>query len=169
MNLCENLMLRVAAKNWLKHHHLYRFRELSIGPVNHTDRKGCGWPATDEPVMVICTLFAEIEHNPESIQLEKQKMGRFDLATKDLCCHRILFLEYRKGQGIGVGGFRFLDDKSFRDAEVYRKKNSRIHDFAVIMMFHLCIYSIVKFRLRRPISFMQNCRVRTLLVLLNER
>jgi transposase len=49
-------------------------------------------------------------------------------------------------------GFRFLKDKSFRVAEIFLKKNSRIQALAMIMVLCLFIYSMVEFRLRRELE-----------------
>lgn len=68
---------RAAAEKWMKNHPRYRFRELSIVPVHHKARKGRGRPKTDEPVTVSYTLDVEIEHDPEFIQQETQKLGIF--------------------------------------------------------------------------------------------
>jgi transposase len=143
---------RAAAEKWLKKHPRYRFKEISIVPVKHKDRKGRGRPKADEPVTVSYTLEAEIEHNPEFIQQEKQKLGRFVLATNDLELSPDTLLEYYKGQGTIERGFRFLKDKSFRVAEVYLKKNSRIQALAMIMVLCLFIYSMVEFLLRQALE-----------------
>lgn len=49
---------RAAAEKWLKNHQIYRFRELSIVPVKHKDRKSRGRPKSDEPLtisyLIIC-------------------------------------------------------------------------------------------------------------------
>ena len=143
---------RAAAEKWVKNHPRYRLKELSIVPVNHKTQKGRGRPKTDEPVTVSYSLDAEIEHDPEFIHQEKQKLGRFVLATNDLELSSDTILEYYKGQGTVERGFRFLKDKSFRVSEVYLKKNSRIQALAMIMVLCLFIYSMVEFRLRRALE-----------------
>jgi transposase len=47
--------------------------------------------------------------------------------------------------------FRFLKDKSFRVAEIFLKKNSRIQALAMVMVLCLFIYSMTEFRLRREL------------------
>jgi len=143
---------RAAAEKWVKHHPRYRFRELSIVPVHHKSRKGRGRPKTDEPVTISYTLDAEIEHDPEFIKQETQKLGRFVLATNDPDLSSDTFLDYYKGQGAVERGFRFLKDKSFRVSEVYLKKNSRLQALAMIMVLCLFIYSMVEFRLRQALD-----------------
>ncbi|MFA5003319.1 MAG: IS1634 family transposase [Methanolinea sp.] len=143
---------RAAAEKWVKNHPRYRFRELSIVTVHYKSRKGRGRPKTDEPVTVLYALDAEIEHDPEFIQQETQKLGRFVLATNDLDLSPDTLLDYYKGQGAVERGFRFLKDKSFRVSEVYLKKNSRIQALAMIMVLCLFIYSMVEFRLRQALD-----------------
>lgn len=90
-------------------------------------------------------LNAEIEHDPEFIQQEMQKLGRFVLATNDLELSSDTLLEYYNGHCAVERGFRFLKDKSFRVSEVYLKKNSRIQALSMIMVLCLFIYSMVEF------------------------
>jgi len=143
---------RTAAEKWVKKHPRYQFKEISVVAVKHKDRKGPGRPKSDEPVTVVYTLDAEIEFNPEFIQQETQKWGRFVLATNDVDLPPDTLLEYYKGQGAVERGFRFLKDKSFRAAEVFLKKNSRIQALAMIMVLCLFIYSMVEFQLRRALE-----------------
>jgi Transposase len=143
---------QAAAEKWLKKHPRYQFKELSVVPVKHKSRKTRGRPKADEPVVVSYTLVAEIEHVPEVIRQDTQKLGRFVLATNDLDLSPDALLEYYKGQGAVERGFRFLKDKSFRVAEVFLKKNSRIQALAMIMVLCLFIYSMVEFRLRKALE-----------------
>jgi len=143
---------RAAAEKWVKNHPRYRFKDLSFVPVTHKTRKGRGRPKLEEPVAVVYTLHAELEHDPAYIQQEKRTLGRFVLATNDIALSPDTLLEYYKGQGVVERGFRFLKDKSFRVSEVYLKKNSRIQALAMIMVLCLFIYSMVEFRLRQALE-----------------
>lgn len=141
-----------AAEKWLKNHPRYRFRELSIVPVKHKNRKTRGRPKLDESLTISYLISAEIELDSETIEREKQKLGRFVLATNDLELSPDVILEYYKNQGTVERGFRFLKDKSFRVSEIFLKKNSRIQALAMIMVLCLFIYSMVEFRLRRELQ-----------------
>ncbi len=143
---------RAAAEKWVKKHPKYRFKEISVVAITHKDRKGPGRPKSDEPVTLVFTVHAEIEHDPEFMQREIHKLGRFVLATNDLDLSPDTLLEYYKGQGAVERGFRFLKDKSFRAAEIFLKKNSRIQALAMIMVLCLFIYSMVEFQLRRALE-----------------
>jgi transposase len=143
---------RAAALKWLEKHPRYLFQEFSVVPVTHKVQKTRGRPKSDESVMISYLLSAKLEMNPDLIQKEKQKLGRFVLATNDLSISPDLLLEYYKNQGTVERGFRFLKDKSFKVAEVFLKKNSRIQALAMIMVLCLFIYSMVEFRLRRELK-----------------
>jgi transposase len=143
---------RAAAEKWLIKHPHYKFSEISVVVANHKVRKGRGRPKANEPIIASYSLVAEIEHVPEYIQEEMIKLGRFVLATNDLELSPEILLNYYKGQGAIERGFRFLKDKSFRVAEVYLKKNSRIQALVMIMVLCLFIYSMVEFRLRKALK-----------------
>ena len=143
---------QLAAEKWLKKHSRYQFKELSVVPVNHKKGKTRGRPKSDEPVDVSYLISAEIELDSVSIQQEKHKLGRFVLATNDLDLTPDSVLGYYKNQGAVERGFRFLKDKSFRVAEIFLKKNSRIQALAMVMVLCLFIYSMVEFRLRRELE-----------------
>lgn len=141
-----------AADKWLSKHTRYRFRKVSIMPISRKTTKKRGRPKIDEPMTTVYCLDVELENNPEFIHQEIQKMGRFVLATNDLDLSPDTLLEYYKEQGVVERGFRFLKDKSFRVAEVFLKKNSRIQALAMIMVLCLFIYSMVEFRLRQALE-----------------
>jgi transposase len=141
-----------AAQKWLEKNNRYRFRDFLIVPVNRKTGKTRGRPKNDEPMTVLYNIEAEIEYKPEFIQQEMKKLGRFVLATNDIDLSPDTLLEYYKGQGAVERGFRFLKDKSFRVAEVFLKKNSRIQALAMIMVLCLFIYSMVEFRLRQALE-----------------
>jgi transposase len=61
-------------------------------------------------------------------------------------------LQYYKGQNAVERGFRFLKDKSFREAEVYLKKEERIESLSMIMVLSLLIYSIGEWILKKRLK-----------------
>ena len=69
---------------------------LSIVPVKHKNRKTRGRPKLDEPLTISYLISAEIEPDSEKIEREKQKLGRFVLATNDLELSPEVILEYYK-------------------------------------------------------------------------
>jgi len=88
---------------------------------------------------------AEIEYNPAVLAEERRILGRFVLATNDLELSADELLANYKGQGAVERGFRFLKDKSFRVAEVFLKKISRIQALAMVMVLCLFIYALTEF------------------------
>lgn len=88
-----------AAEKWLNKHPRYRFRELSIVPVKHKNQKTRGRPKLDEPLTISYLISAEIESDSATIEREKQKLGRFVLATNDLELTPDTILEYYKKSG----------------------------------------------------------------------
>ena len=93
-----------------------------------------------------------IEHNPAVLAEERRILGRFVLATNDLELSADELLANYKGQGAVERGFRFLKDKSFRVAEVFLKKTSRIQALAMVMVLCLFIYALTEFQLRRELE-----------------
>ncbi|WP_243668665.1 IS1634 family transposase [Methanoculleus chikugoensis] len=90
---------------------------------------------------------------PLVVEQRRQKLGRFVLATNDRELSPDELLTNNKEQGtVERGGFRFLKDPSFRVAEIFLKKPSRIQALAMIMVLCLFIYAMTEFRLRRNLQ-----------------
>lgn len=143
---------RAAAEKWIKTYSRYRFRDFEIIPVTRKTEKLRGRPKIGDPVVISFSISATIEYDDEAIDQERLKLGRFVLATNDPELSADTLLTYYKGQGSVEGLFRFLKDKSFRVAEIFLKKNSRIQALAMIMVLCLFIYSMTEFRLRRELA-----------------
>jgi transposase len=82
------------------------------------------------------------------IHAEKEKLGRFILASNDLSLDPETMLDYYKNQSAVEKGFRFLKDKSFRTSEVYLKKPERIEALSMVMVLTLLIYSVAEWLIR---------------------
>ncbi len=130
---------RFAAGKWLQEHPLFRFSSLAIRTTTRKKTKKRGRPKADEPAETVYTVATEIEYNPQEVAERRQKFGRFVLANY-------------KEQGAVERGFRFLKDPSFRVAEIYLKKPSRIQALAMVMVLCLFIYALTEFRLRRELE-----------------
>lgn len=148
----NNLNARAAAEKWIQPHSRYRFRDFKIIPVTRKTEKYRGRPKVGDPVVISFSISATIEYNDEAIDQERLRLGKFVLATNDPELSDNTILTYYKGQGSVEGLFRFLKDKSFRVAEIFLKKNSRIQALAMIMVLYLFIYSMTEFRLRRELT-----------------
>lgn len=107
-----------------------------------------GRPAKDECVETVYSVDSPLEIVPEVIEQERARLGRFVLATNDLELDADSVLKFYKGQQSVERGFRFLKDKSFRVAEVFLKKESRIEALSMIMVLCLFVYAIAEWYLR---------------------
>ncbi|WFN33986.1 IS1634 family transposase [Methanogenium sp. S4BF] len=143
---------RIAAEKWLDKHPEYLFSELEILTVQRKEEKKRGRPKAGEPLVHSYKITADIEYDDSVVEQERQNLGRFVLATNDTGMSADELLANYKGQGSVERGFRFLKDKSFRVAEVFLKKPSRIQALAMIMVLCLFIYSMTEFRLRRELG-----------------
>jgi transposase len=143
---------RAAAEKWIQTHSRYQFRDFAIIPVTRKTEKRRGRPKIGDPVVISFSISAAIEYDDKAIDQERLRLGRFVLATNDPELSADTLLTYYKGQGSVEGLFRFLKDKSFRVAEIFLKKNSRIQALAMIMVLCLFIYSMTEFRLRRELA-----------------
>jgi transposase len=100
----------------------------------------------------VYSLSAEIKYNEEAVRRLHTELGRFVLATNDLELSADDLLMQYKEQGTVERGFRFLKDPSFRIAEIYLKKTSRIQALAMVMVLCLFVYSITEFQLRKKLE-----------------
>ena len=111
-----------------------------------------GRPKKGESLDTGFIIEAEVDRNEQIIASERDKLGRFILASNDIALDGELMLQYYKGQNVVEKGFRFLKDKSFRVAEVYLKKEARIEALSMIMVLSLLIYSIAEWILRKRLK-----------------
>ena len=148
---CESDAKKTADK-WLKKHPKFQFSEFEIFTIQRKAEKKRGRPKAGEPLIQKYKIAANIEYNEDVMGQERLKLGRFVLATNDVEMSADELLTNYKEQGTVERGFRFLKDKSFRVAEVYLKKPSRIQALAMIMVLCLFIYSMTEFRLRRELE-----------------
>jgi transposase len=141
-----------AAENWLKTNPKFQFSELEILAIQRKAEKKRGRPKAGEQLIQMYKISADIKYNEAVVEQERQKLGRFVLATNDTGMSADALLTNYKAQGNVERGFRFLKDKSFRVAEVFLKKPARIQALAMIMVLCLFIYSMTEFQLRRELE-----------------
>lgn len=125
---CE-MDAQAAADHWVKNHPWYQYTQFSVVQTSRKVEVKRGRPRTNEERRTVYTVQAEIARNTEVILAEKERLGRFILASNDLSLDPETILEYYKNQAAVERGFRFLKDKSFRISEVYLKKPERIEHF----------------------------------------
>ena len=141
-----------AVETWLTKHPRCRLCELATTTITRKREKKRGRPKNGEPVQLSYKISAEVEHIPEVLAEERRILGRFVLATNDPELSVDELLTNYKAQSAIERGFRFLKDRSFRVAEIFLKKVSRIQALAMVMVLCLFIYSLTEFRLRRELE-----------------
>lgn len=147
---CEKDALQAADK-WIRGYPRYQFKTLDIVAVQKRSEGKRGRPRNGEELRTYYKIEAGIGVNEKAVASEREKLGRFLLASNDLELGAEKMLEYYKGQGSVERGFRFLKDKSFRVAEVYLKKPERIEALAMIMVLTLFVYSYAEWKLREKL------------------
>ena len=140
---------RIAAEHWLREYPPFCFTSMELRAVTRKMTKKRGRPKADEPVETVYTIAADLEYDRRFVGKSQQKLGRFVLATNDPDLSPDDLLANYKEQGTVERGFRFLKDPSFRVAEIFLKKPSRIQALAMIMVLCLFVYAMTEFRLRR--------------------
>ncbi len=143
---------QMAARLWFDDYPYLSSDKIQILSRTKKNNGKKGRPGKDESVVTVYSVDAPIEIIPEVIEQEKTRLGRFVLATNDLDLEADSLLKYYKGQQSVERGFRFLKDKSFRVAEVFLKKESRIEALSMIMVLCLFVYAIAEWYLRSKLK-----------------
>ena len=143
---------QMAARLWFDDYPYLSSDKIQILSRTKKNNGKKGRPGKDESVVTVYSVDAPIEIIPEVIEQEKTRLGRFVLATNDLDLETDSLLKYYKGQQSVERGFRFLKDKSFRVAEVFLKKESRIEALSMIMVLCLFVYAIAEWYLRSKLK-----------------
>lgn len=141
-----------AANKWISDHPLFKLKDLKASSISERTEKKRGRPKKDEERIYQYVIEGDLEIDQESVILERQKLGRFVLASNDLDLDSETMLSYYKGQQAVERGFRFLKDKSFHASEFFLKKEERIEALAMIMVLCLLIYSYAEWKLRRKLK-----------------
>lgn len=139
---------RMAARLWFDEHPFLFSEKVQVSTRLKKRNGKRGRPGKEESVETVFSLDSPIVVIPEVIEQEKCRLGRFIIATNDLDLDADTILSYYKGQQSVERGFRFLKDKSFRVAEVFLKKESRIEALSMIMVLCLFVYAIAEWYLR---------------------
>lgn len=143
---------QMAARLWFDDYPYLSSNKIQILSRTKKNNGKKGRPGKDDSVVTVYSVDSPIEVIPEVIAQEKTRLGRFVLATNDLDLDANSILKYYKGQQSVERGFRFLKDKSFRVAEVFLKKESRIEALSMIMVLCLFVYAIAEWYLRSKLK-----------------
>ena len=138
-----------AAEQWITANPGYIFQGFSISTSSRKASAKRGRPKIDEEFIPVHTIVASVVRNEERIRAEKEKLGRFILATNDCSLNPERILDFYKQQIHVERMFRFLKDRSFRISEVYLKKPERIEALSMVMVLTLMVYSILEWMIRK--------------------
>ena len=139
---------RMAARLWFDEYPYLSPENIQVLLKTKKKNGRKGRPGKDEAVETVYFVDSPLEIIPDVIEQEKARLGRFILATNDLDLDPDSILKYYKGQQSVERGFRFLKDKSFRVAEVFLKKETRIEALSMIMVLCLFVYAVAEWHLR---------------------
>lgn len=139
---------RMAARLWFDEYPYLSPENIQVLLKTKKKNGRKGRPGKDEAVETVYFVDSPLEIIPDVIEQEKTRLGRFILATNDLDLDPDSILKYYKGQQSVERGFRFLKDKSFRVAEVFLKKETRIEALSMIMVLCLFVYAVAEWHLR---------------------
>jgi transposase len=138
-----------AAEQWIAVNPGYVFQGFSILSSSRKANAKRGRPKSGEELRTVYSIVTKVIRNVERIRSEKEKLGRFILATNDRSLDPESILNFYKQQIHVERMFRFLKDRSFRISEVYLKKPERIEALSMVMVLTLMVYSILEWMIRK--------------------
>jgi len=121
--------------------------------------KGRGRPkSTDEQIFSHYKLEAEFEACLDKIRPQRNKLGRFILATNDMDNPEMdeanMLSTYKEQQGV-ERGFRFIKDPFFHFNGVFLKKPERIDALMMVMTLCLMVYNAGQYQVREALKVQQ--------------
>lgn len=143
---------RMAARLWFDAYPYLSADRVQVFSKTKKKNGRKGRPGKDEAVETVFFVDSPLEIVPDVIEQEKARLGRFILATNDLDLDPDTILKYYKGQQSVERGFRFLKDKSFRVAEVFLKKETRIEALSMVMVLCLFVYAVAEWHIRSQLK-----------------
>ncbi len=103
-------------------------------------------------VKKVYKVKANFERDETKIECEKNKKGKFIIASNDVKIDSNEALKEYKGQQSVERGFRFLKDPLFFASSVFLKKPERIVSLGMIMVLSLLVFSVAQFKLRKALK-----------------
>jgi transposase len=103
-------------------------------------------------VKKVYKVKANFERDETKIECEKNKKGKFIIASNDVKIDSSEALKEYKGQQSVERGFRFLKDPLFFASSVFLKKPERIVSLGMIMVLSLLVFSVAQFKLRKALK-----------------
>ncbi|MCX9084841.1 MAG: IS1634 family transposase [Candidatus Methanoperedens sp.] len=103
-------------------------------------------------VKKVYKVKANFDKDEKKIECEKNKKGKFIIASNDVNLDSNEALKEYKGQQSVERGFRFLKDPLFFASSIFLKKPERIVSLGMIMVLSLLVYSVAQFKLRKALE-----------------
>lgn len=135
----------------LKYHKIIK---TDIEEINKTGKRGRP-KETNKTVIDVKKVYkvrANFERDETKIECEKNKKGKFIIASNDVNLDSNEALKEYKGQQSVERGFRFLKDPLFFASSIFLKKPERIVSLGMIMVLSLLVYSVAQFKLRKALE-----------------
>lgn len=137
---------------WKDKHPRYILCDASVTSKMKKKSGKRGRPSKGEVLVPVFSVSCSLTWNDEYVAWERERKGRFILATNDINLDPDTILTWYKEQYTIERGFRFLKDDSFHIADIMLKKPSRIAALAVVMVICLLVYGVTEWRLRTVLS-----------------
>ncbi len=106
----------------------------------------------DIDVKKVYKVKADFERDETKIESEKNKKGKFIIASNDVKLDSNEALKEYKCQQSVERGFRLLKDPLFFASSVFLKTPSRIVSLGMIMVLSLLVYSVAQLNLRKALK-----------------
>jgi len=139
---------RAELDRWFGKHHRYLPFNIQITSKNHRANGKKGRPKHGEELKEVFLISCKLMFNEEGVRREKERLGRFILATNDCEIDPDTLLDWYKEQGAVERGFRFLKDNSFHISEIFLKNPNRIAAVSMLMVLSLMVYTVTQWRIR---------------------
>ena len=139
---------RADLDRWFGNHPRYLPEEIQVTKKNRRANGKKGRPKIGEEIKEIFFVSCKLTFNETEIQRERERLGRFILATNDCEIDADTLLEWYKEQGAVERGFRFLKDNTFHISEIYLKNPNRVAAVAMLMVLSLMVYTVTQWQIR---------------------
>jgi Transposase len=139
---------RAALNRWFGKHPRYLPVNIQVTTKNRRVDGKKGRPKDGEEMKTIYFVSCALMYNDEEIRREKERLGRFILATNDCEIDSDTLLDWYKEQGAVERGFRFLKDNSFHISEIFLKNPNRIAAVSMLMVLSLMVYTVTQWQIR---------------------
>ena len=132
--------------------------DFEVNPIEKY--KGKGRPKSGVKKEIVgYQMQVKMERDELTIETEKNKKGRFILATNDLDESTYpddrMLKEYKEQQKV-EGGFRFLKDPWFMLDSIFLKKPERVSSLMMVMTLCLMVYNVTEYRMREALKSNQD-------------